>query len=176
MGNINTALFQWIYGLSHRNVFIDGVGIFFAQYFPYFLIIGFLVLVFYKKGIRQKLYLFCEGVLAVILARGIVTEVIRFFYHHPRPFDALGFTPLIAESGWSFPSGHATFYFALSMTVWFVNRKWGMWYLLAATVMGIARIYVGVHWPLDVLGGALIGIASGVFVHWFLKGPREALV
>ena len=41
--------------------------------------------------------------------------------------------------------------------------------------MGIARIYVGVHWPLDILGGIIIGIASAIFIRRILKSSREKL-
>jgi undecaprenyl-diphosphatase len=175
MLSFNLSLFNFIYHFSHRNILLDGLGIFFAQYLVYFLVLGFLVLAFSQKGLRHKLYVLSEGALAVILARGIITEVIRFFYYHPRPFEALGFTPLIAESGSSFPSGHMTFLFALAMVVWYVNRKWGVFYFILALLVGVARIYVGVHWPLDILGGIVIGIVSAIFVHWILKDSRKQL-
>ena len=139
------------------------------------MVLGFLILVFRQSGARRKFYLFAEGALAVILARGIVTEVIRFFYNVQRPFAALGFSPLISESGWSFPSGHMAWFFALVAVMWFVNRTWGTWYLVLTVLMGIARIYAGVHWPLDILGGIVVGVASGYFVHWLFRGTREEL-
>jgi undecaprenyl-diphosphatase len=171
---LNQRVFQFIYA-THRNAFWNVLAIFFAEYLPYLLVIAFLVLVYYQKGWRHKTYLFCEAALAVILARGLVTEVIRYFYHEPRPFTFYGFTPLFNESAWSFPSGHATWFFALAMAIWFANRKWGWWYFLLALVMGIARVYAGVHWPADILGGAVVGIASAMFIHWLLKGSRKGL-
>ena len=173
--NLNQALFQFIYGLGHRNFLLDGIAVFFAQDLPYLLVVCFFVLVFYEKGSRRKWYLFSETALAVILSRGLLTEIIRFFYHHPRPFDALGFTPLIPEAGASFPSGHAAWFFALAMVIFFRNRKWGTWFFVFAFLIGIARIYVGVHWPFDILGGALVGILSGIFIHWLLRDSREKL-
>lgn len=166
---MNQAAFVWIHKFSGRWPTLDIFAIFLAQWLPYLLVIAFLVLVFYQDGARRKLFLFIEGVLAVILSRGIITTAIQFFYYHPRPFVFYGIAPLINESGSSFPSAHAALFFALAMIVWYVNRKWGWWFFILATLMGIARIYAGVHWPLDVIGGAAIGLASGVFVHWFLK-------
>lgn len=174
--SFNQSVFQAIYGLSHRNFFFDDLGVFLAQYLPYLLVIAFLILIYYEDGWRRRFYLFIEGTMAVIISRGLLTEVIRFFYHHPRPFDALGFTPLIAESGSSFPSGHMTFFFALAIVVWYVNRRWGVWFLFASALVGVARIYVGVHWPLDILGGAAIGILSAMFIHWLLRDARRGLV
>lgn len=133
------------------------------------------MLVFLQRGSRRKVYLFCEGALAVILARGIITSAIHFFYEHPRPFAVLGFTPLIPESGSSFPSGHMAFFFALALVVWYANKKWGAWFLILSFLMGIARIYAGVHWPLDILGGIAVGVASAVFIHWLLGDTRKGL-
>jgi undecaprenyl-diphosphatase len=175
MSAFNYSVFQFIYGFAHRSVALDVVGIFFANYLAYFLGLAFLLLVWRQNGWRRKLYLFAEGALAVIVSRGLITEIIRFFYYHPRPFDALGFTPLIPESGASFPSGHMTFFFALAMVVWYANRKWGIWFFVLSALIGVARIYVGVHWPLDILGGIVIGLVSGVFVHWLFKESREKL-
>jgi undecaprenyl-diphosphatase len=175
MGSFNSSLFQFVYSFAHRSVFLDVLAVFFAQYLAYFLVLGFLILVYREDSWRRRFYLFAEGVIAVILARGLVTEIIRFFYNHPRPFDALGFTPLIPESGSSFPSGHMTWFFALAMVVWYVNRRWGIWFFVLSAIIGVARIYAGVHWPLDILGGIAIGLACGAFVHWMLKGSREGL-
>ena len=173
LARFNQSVFLFIYHAAGRWPLLDDIGIFFAEWLPYLLVIGFLVLVFGQPGARRKFYLFAEGALAVILARGILTEIIRFFYYHPRPFEIYGFVPLIPESGASFPSGHMTFFFALAMAVWYADRKWGVWYFVLAALMGIARIYVGVHWPLDILGGVVIGIASGAFIHWLLKEYRN---
>ncbi len=175
MFSFNQAAFQFIYAAGHRNAFWNVLGIFFAEYLPYLLVLAFLVLVYYQNGWRRKVYLFSEGALAIILARGLVAEAIHFFYHHPRPFVFYGFTPLISESGWSFPSGHATWFFALAFVVWYANRKWGWWFFALSTIMGIARIYVGVHWPLDIAGGAVIGLFCAWFVHWLLTESRKGL-
>jgi len=175
MSSLNYSLFQFIHHFAGRWLLLDIVGIFFAQYLPYFMVAAFLIMVVGEPGWRRRLYLFAEGTIAVILARGLVTESIHFFYNHPRPFGALGFTPLIPESGASFPSGHMAWFFALAMAIWYANRKWGTWFFVLSLAMGIARIYAGVHWPYDVLGGIMIGLICGWLVHWLLKESREKL-
>lgn len=172
---LNQTLFLAIHQFAGRHLWLDDLGIFFAQYLAYFLVAAFLVLAYYQLGWRRKLYVFCEGAIAVMLSRGLVTEVIRLFYHHVRPFSFYNFTPLIQEAGWSFPSGHMAWFFALSLTVWYVNRTWGWWFFGLSFVMGIARIYVGVHWPLDILGGIVVGLLSAWFVHWLLRDVRQKL-
>jgi undecaprenyl-diphosphatase len=175
MSTWNLAVFNVIHAWSGRFVLADMAAIFFAEYLPYLLVLGFLALVFRQSGSRRKLYLFAEGALAIILARGIITESIEFFYRVERPFGVLGFSPLIAASGWSFPSGHMAWFFALAVVVWCVDRKWGVWYVALALVMGVARIYAGVHWPLDIAAGIAVGVASGWFIHALLGTSRTAL-
>jgi len=175
MSTLNQILFQFVHHFAGRFIILDDLGVFFAVYLPYFIAAAFLLLVWEAGEWRQKIYRFAEGAMAAILARGLIEEIIHLFYYHPRPFDFYGFAPLIAESGWSFPSGHACFFFALAMVAWFAHRKWGAWLFVLAIVNGIARIYTGVHWPFDVLGGAAIGIVSALFIHWLMRGERKAL-
>jgi undecaprenyl-diphosphatase len=175
MFSLDRTVFHFIYTFGNRNAFWNVLAIFFAAWLPYLLVLAFLVLVYYQKGWRRKVYLFSEAALAIILARGIVVETIHFFYHHPRPFIFYSFSPLISESGWSFPSGHAAWFFALALTIWFANRTWGWWFFALAILMGIARVYVGVHWPMDIVGGAAVGLLSAWFIHWLLRESRKGL-
>lgn len=166
MADLNTALFEFIRRLARRGAFFDGAGIFFAEYFPYILALAFLIFVVRVSfDWRIRFAIFAETALAAILARGILTEAIRFFYPVPRPFAVLNFTPLISESSSSFPSGHAAIFFAIAAALFFWNRKWGIWFFVFALVNGIARIFVGVHWPLDIVGGVFVGIGSAFIVH-----------
>lgn len=183
MQALNQSIFNAIYGVAHKSFLLDGFMVLLAHYFPYLLgaaMIGFL---FLAKDSRERMLQICEGGLSVILSRGLVTTIIRYFYPHPRPFDFYHFSSLIPESGNSFPSGHMAFLFALSMTVYFINKRWGMYFGGASFFVGVARIFVGVHWPLDILGGILVGVISASIIHILvlpyyrkLKEPRAPLV
>ena len=171
--SFNAYFFQLIHGLSGKWWLLDWLGIFLASYLNYFLILIAVFLLIKEKNSRQRIYFFCLTGLSVILARGVFTEIIRFFYYRPRPFLALQFQSLLGNSdvAGSFPSGHATAYFALALAVFYINRKLGWWFLGAAFLVGLGRIFVGVHWPLDILAGAVIGLGSAFLVRKFLPKP-----
>lgn len=173
----NKALFYFFYGLSGKSQLVDGSVIFLATLVPYLLLA--VLLVFLWRALRdskRRLLILFEGLLAVLLGSGLVAGALRFFYHHPRPFAALGLTPLIrGEATNSFPSEHATFLFSLAILIFSLNRRIGWWYVIFAGLNGLARIYVGVHWPLDILSGAALGLASGYAIHLMVKGSDVRL-
>ena len=72
-------------------------------------------------------------------------------------------------SNYSFPSGHAALFFAMAMVIYFYNKKWGLWFFGAAILMGLSRIIAGVHYPTDILGGAIIGTLTAWAVFYFAK-------
>jgi undecaprenyl-diphosphatase len=175
MGHLNQALFETIYAWGHRSIFATDITIFFAAYLPYFLGAGALVFILSFEGWRRRTFLLIEASLSILLSRGIFTYIIQSLYTHPRPSAMLGIIELVHESSNSFPSGHAAFFFALATTIFFYNRHWGGWYFFLGALNGFARIAAGVHWPLDIVGGALIGIGSGIGIHLLLKSSWNLL-
>jgi len=160
--------FNLIHGIAGEWQFFDWLGIFLANYFGYFLVLTALILILKQTGWQRKIYFLSLIFLSLILSRGIIAEAIKFFVARPRPFSVLSIQPLIDANGVnaSMPSGHATFYFALATAVFFLNKKMGLYFGGAAILMGIARIFVGVHWPTDILAGAVIGIASAFLIKY----------
>ena len=169
----NRFLFERILGLVNKSQLLDNMGVFFAEYLPYFLVLALIVFIIARPDSRKKWLAFAEIGLTLILARGLATEIIQYFYTSPRPFAVYGFTPLIPESGNSLPSGHAAFMFALAMALWFLDKKWGAWFMLFAVLNGVARVFVGVHWPLDILAGAAVGILSALAVHALVREKKK---
>lgn len=156
----DTQLFFLLNGLAGQSPALDGVIIFFAQYLAYLLVVLFLALLFfsqYRKG--EKLWILLVAGASSIIAGFVLTPLIRFFYHHPRPFVVLQVHQLLTDSSWSFPSRHAAFFFALATALYLYNKKWGTFFFIAAALMGTGRVIAGVHYPSDILGGALIGVA-----------------
>lgn len=172
--SLDFKIFYFFNDMVGQSHFFDAMAVFFSSYFQYFLVAAFLLFLFFsKRSKKEKIIIFLVVSFSVILARGILVEIIRFFYHHPRPFIAHSVNQLISASGYSFPSGHAAFFFAFASAVYFHNKKLGFWFLGASIFISVARVIVGVHYPLDILGGAIIGLLASFLVFRFLPLNRS---
>lgn len=168
MTNFDTAIFNAIHSVAGQARILDWLIIFLGQYLPYFLAAGAILLVLKTKDFRQKVYNFSFIVLSTLLSRFLLTEIIRLIYNHPRPFEVLELTTLINhDGGGALPSGHAAFYFALALAIFFIHKRLGWWYLGATAAVALARVVAGVHWPLDIVAGAVVAFIS-VFAIRFL--------
>lgn len=93
--------------------------------------------------------------------------VLKNWVARPRPFDAVeGLSALIAHpTDWSFPSGHTTASFACALVLLrTMPRRCGVPAMVLASLIGASRLYVGVHYPTDVLGGVLVGLLGSSLV------------
>lgn len=145
--------------LAGQSRIFDALTIFLASYLRYFLVVAFLLFLYFSAySRREKLYLFWVTTISIIVARLGITEIIRFFYHRPRPFLVYQLHPLISENKWSFPSGHSAFFFAMATAIYFYNKKLGIGFFIAAILMNISRIVAGAHYPSDILGGMIVGV------------------
>lgn len=157
MQNFDTRLFQTINNWANRSSFFDQIFVWGAK--SAVVIFG-LVLVYYIFKNRR---IFWASVVTALVSRAILTELIRFIYKRPRPFIALDHVKLlIPKDGTepSFPSGHAAFLFAVAFAVYLYDKKIGGILILVAFLMSFARIYTGVHYPSDIIGGILVAALS----------------
>lgn len=169
---MNKELFFYLNNFIGKSQIFDWLVIFCAEYLPYVLITVFLaILIFGKKTYREKIEIFIFSGLSIFLSRIVITEAIRYFFYISRPFVNNNVHQLIFhKTSGSFPSGHATFFFALAMAVYlFLNKKWGWLFFAGATIISIARVIAGVHWPYDILGGAVVGIFSAIIVNYLTR-------
>jgi undecaprenyl-diphosphatase len=122
-----------------------------------------------------------QVVLAVLLCQLVVDGVLKPSFARARPFDAIENVRIVGlrPVTYSFPSGHA----ASSLAGAFVltsmverRRRWLLWAL--AVLVALSRVYNGVHYPLDITVGALIGVGAGVLVTggraWYSQGSSVA--
>ena len=175
---LDIKLLYFLNNFAGKSQIFDTLIVFLASYLQYFLVAVFLALLYmstYSK--RDKIYVFWTTTISIIIARLGVTEIIRFFYHRPRPFVTLEVNKLLSsgwfysDTEWSFPSGHSAFFFAMATALYLYNKKWGIGFFIAAIVMNISRIVAGVHYPSDIAGGAVVGMAVAYLV--FYRAERQ---
>lgn len=118
----------------------------------------------FKKETRPITFVLFAAVLASLAA----THLIKELADRPRPFIMLGLTAadmlILTDPTVSFPSGHATSAFATATVVSYYFRKWAVPAFAAAVAAGLARMYLLVHYPSDVIAGALVGIIVSLAV------------
>jgi len=112
------------------------------------------------------------------LFSGILSQLLKRAIHAPRPHAIISnmeypyFIDGVTHTGMtSFPSGHTSSVFALA-TLLALNtndKRLSLIYLVTAIITGYSRIYLGQHFLIDVLAGALIGMLSALLVYWYLR-------
>jgi undecaprenyl-diphosphatase len=130
------------------------------------LLIAAFVVVGGRRGVATR-----RAVVAAGLSAGValaVGAVISHLVDRPRPFVAHpGGVHLFAAhaADASFPSDHATAAFAIAVALLLRARGWGVVALVAATVLAAARVGLGIHYPTDVLAGAVLGAVLALLLH-----------
>lgn len=159
-------LFLAINGLAGRWPWFDKIGpLIGGDYIMVIMALGIALLWFFKP-LKRHVYL---AIASAAVADGIVTQALKHLVHRPRPFEVLKVHQLIidTEHGNSFPSGHATIYFSLAFAFWGTKYFWPLFIL--AVIGSIGRVVVGVHYPLDILVGAVIGLLTALILKRFFK-------
>ena len=160
MENPNYALFLWLNAPENPNTLLLAVAGFFAEYAIW--VIPVLIGIGWLRGNEHTRKILLEAT-ASGLAGLLINQLIGLVWQHPRPFMiGLGhtFMPHAADS--SFPSDHLTLLWAVAF-IFLMHRRprlAGMMLAVLGLPMAWARIYLGVHFPLDMLGAALVAALS----------------
>jgi len=107
-----------------------------------------------------------DAAFTVILALSL-SRITGVLWYHPRPFEfGLGQKYLDHVANSSFPSDHATFLFsvAIPLLVHAISRKWGIVVFATTLPVAWARIYLGIHFPLDMIGALVLAAISTAMV------------
>lgn len=161
--NINEQLFLAINNLSSLNGTLNSFCIFVALFSPYIYAIVLVVryLCGYKKQALNAFYIAVVGL--------FINYMIGIFYYHPRPFvEGLGNLLIHHAKDSSFPSDHATLAFAISFGFWYSKEKLlSIVSFVFALITGFARVFVGVHFPFDIIGSFFVAIIALVLFNAF---------
>ncbi len=123
-----------------------------------------------RKGTRRQ-----GAVILAAMGLGqlLGTLILKNIIMRPRPFsypqgllspETLAIP--LPMGRWSFPSGHTITSFAAATGIFFANKKCGIAALVLAALIGLSRLYLYVHFPTDVLAGAVLGVLCGIAIQW----------
>lgn len=165
---MNIQVFQFLNSFALQYPLLDKVIVFLATIFGVLLSLAVVFfLLFHQdknvsgrlfKDVKQKIG---EVLIIFIAAAGawVIAHVIKSIVGAPRPFLLLENVNLLLDHGGfdSFPSGHAMFFGALATSLFFYHRKFSIIFGIGALLIGLARIIAGIHFPVDVLVGYILG-------------------
>ncbi|MER2256382.1 MAG: undecaprenyl-diphosphatase [Priestia megaterium] len=149
---------------------LDSLMVFFADYAQYVLIVLLgLFLLINKNGSRvvafQALCACATGV--------IINKVISLFAYRDRPFISHHVNQLIDHAAnSSFPSDHATSALVITFTIWLHFKRSGRMWVFMGALIAFSRVWVGVHYPFDVLTGAILGCVLALFIHYVIFNTK----
>ncbi len=163
MSGLDSALFHALNGLAGRWPLLDGLArLIVNDYLAPTTLALMLVWLWFRGRAPMQRHRDTAAVLNAIAAQfaaNVILKAVNLLYFRPRPFDADASVNLLFYRPWdsSFPSNPATFAFAVATAIYLSDRRLGRWALGVASLWTLARVICGVHYPSDILAGALLG-------------------
>ena len=174
---MNMEIFRFINNLANRNVALDKIMIFFSKDVP-FIFMGIIVLVFIlgiiKKNEEHRKMSVNTVIITVINL--IINLIIRSILHVDRPFVHNKVNLLLPhDTASSFPSNHATGTMSIALVLGKYNRILEIIMTILSIIVGFSRVYVGNHYPADVIGVYIIVFVTSYIYNLKLRSKVENL-
>lgn len=167
---MDTAILEKINGLAPRVGLLTPVMIAIARYGPVLCAIA--LVWFWLRGRYSEQRGSIVAGIATLLALGL-GQLLGLAWPRPRPYERLPVHLLVPRvHDTSFPSDHATLGFAVAVGVLFFHRKAGMWLMAFAIILAYSRVFVGAHYPTDVIAGAALGSLAAVGMNGLFRRDR----
>ena len=182
---LDSPVLRFFGGFAHRSAAFDNFILAFVRLdlFKGATVLAILVWLWFEYGsaVRERRVIVVQSVLGAIVA-ALASQALQIGVDRPRPvMGAADFVRLYGISDtdieWmksvhSFPSDHAAFFGAIAIGIWLADRRWGLFaFAWTIIVADIPRIYAGLHYPSDILGGLVLGIV----VTLAMRRPAMAL-
>jgi membrane-associated phospholipid phosphatase len=167
VGDLGTS----IHGLTGHIGVLDELMRLLADDLVYGTVVVLGVLWFHRQGLRAGLAVAVGALLALALG-----QLLGSLFPESRPFVSDHFTPLVAHAAdGSFPSDHLLLLGAVVGGCLVASRPLATAATVMALLVAAARVYVGIHHPIDVIAGFLVGVACGVAA-WAALGPAQGVI
>lgn len=165
----NESLFYYLYGFAHQAGWSDNLALFCANSLPVIVVVLLVIFLFSHEHSEKDGF---HNIIVILLSAAfalVISYVVKEAVGDMRPYVVLAnIHPLLPGTNphTSFPSGHMTFFTAIATAVLFYHRGISVFFFLAAVIIGIARVVVGVHWPADIAAGALFGALISIVTYY----------
>ncbi len=174
---MNMKFFRIINNLANKNVILDNTMIFFSQYVPY--IFMAVVVIAFILGIKQKKSEYRKIAVSTVVITGInliINLIIRSMFYVDRPFVHNKVNLLLPhDTASSFPSNHATGTMSIALGLKKYNRILGMIMTILSIIVSFSRVYVGHHYPMDIIGAYIIVFTTSYIYNLKLRSKVENL-
>ena len=171
MLNLDFAILNAIQGMRSNILDIIMIIITYIGSTASFWIASAVVLIYRKKTRRDGIVIALSMILVLLLGTLLIKNIVM----RPRPYNIpeglLSAADLIIPKPmgiYSFPSSHSATAFAAATGIFFLNKKWGLGAYILAALIGFSRLYLYVHFPTDVLFGAVFGIVCAWLARWIM--------
>lgn len=163
--SIDVFILEFV-NLSYHNFILDNLS----------LIISNMGLIYFWVIISIVLYLFgdkkgksiAKKMIVVLVVTTILTQLIKIIVMRPRPYNELSNLILLdLGTDYSFPSGHTSTSTAMAYVLSCEYKRWIL--MSIPVIVGFSRLYIGVHYPSDVLGGFLLGLVIAYMTEYFFN-------
>ncbi len=182
LNSFDTQIFLFLNGL--HNTFFDNFMYAFSGKWIWIPFYASLLYIFIRRWKKESIWIILAIILCIVLADQISSGIIKRLVERPRPSRAEELEGLVhivngyTGGRFGFVSSHAanSFGLALLSSLLFRKKAYTWCLFIWATVTAYSRIYLGVHYPFDILGGIIVGISSALFCYWLLKKFRPYLL
>jgi undecaprenyl-diphosphatase len=161
---VNYQLFQAINENAGHHPLLDGIMVFFTDFaFPLF---ALALLLMWFLGKEKAKYTVVYAAITTVIGL-VINVVLSHMFYENRPFVTHHVNLLVQHAkDSSFPSDHVTITFSIALAImWQKYRKIGTGLIIFAIGTGISRVYVGNHYPFDVLAGIIVSLAASGLVY-----------
>jgi len=167
-------LYRFFHGAIHDRPWLNDFYLFFSKYGIIFFFLSYIYLIW-----RRKINAFICTFVAMAIAGGVDLLIIMF-WRRPRPFVSHSnevLTPItegLRVYSVSFPSVHTYVAFAIATSLFlYGHRRLGSILFVLAALVAIGRMGAGLHYPSDIIGGALLGVASGIAAYLIIHSKEK---
>jgi len=165
---MNIDLFRKINDLGKEYTYLNNFFIFMAEYMVF--ILAFIALIFWFTRREENRMMIISATISFILAE-MMGKIAGKLHSNNQPFAELSNVNKLIEKAVdnSFPSDHSILFFAFCTTFFIYQKRWRYIWIMLALFVSISRIWVGVHYPADVIVGAIISIFSAFIASFIVS-------